>query len=816
VNFVFSWFVPSADARDRRMERLLHLSCAVMASPSRPLQRGEAVRARGERWRVVHLTPHDGCAVVELAGAESANAGSSGRFVLPFEAIDRIPAAVDEPRVVSSAAWRSVARASLGDAVPAWQSLRAAVRANIALWPFQLEPALAMTRGLACRFLLADEVGLGKTIQAGLLVAELLAREHDARVLIVTPAGLRDQWRDELRDRFAIEAALVDAAALVRAAAHLPEGANPWAIPQVTITSIDFLKRADVIRSLEPLIWDLVAFDEAHALCGRSDRAMAADLVGARARRVVIITATPHGGDAAAFDRLRALGRVGADDPLITFRRSRLEAGIHRARVMRRLCVTPTAAEARMHRALGAYAARVARDAPPETAGAARLAMIVLGRRAASSAASLARSVERRLALLDTASMITHPQLRLPLDEAYLAEDDEPVDELAAPGLPDIATEERLLRDILAWAQAAGAESAESKVRALRRLLARTRDPVVVFTEYRDTLRHVASALGNGIAVMHGGLTTTERAHEARRFTHGDAHVLLATDAASEGLNLHRRCRLVINLDVPWTPLRLEQRVGRVDRLGQTRRVHAITFVARGTPEAIVAAALSSRSLRAEREAPFGDAADGTLRDAARLEASRLALARRLAASRPHSEGPDRSVLVTLPRRSRLAAEKLVLAVRLLFVDPTGAIVWDTINGFSLTSGTCTGRSARARRNWFKDAMREAALPLAGASAFAHEAALTSLRRDMGSAIARLLIRERAMVDRVNAGGGRLAAPLLQPGLFDRRAARDADAQRRVAAEAAARADERIRALEQQRDVHLGERRLVFALAWSR
>ncbi len=776
------------------------------------MERGEAVRVRGERWRVVHVAPHDGCAIVELAGGEPSNAGCSGRFVVPFEPLERLAPGVGDPRVVSGAAWRAVARASLADAAPAWPSLRAAARAGIALWPFQLEPALAMTRGLACRFLLADEVGLGKTIQAGLLVAELLARERDARVLIVTPAGLREQWRDELRDRFFIEATVIDAAALVRAAAHLPDGVNPWAIPQVAITSIDFLKRADVIRSLEPLVWDLVAFDEAHALCGRSDRAMAADLVGARARRVAIITATPHSGDEAAFERLRALGRVKGDDPLLTFRRSRVEAGIPGARVMRRLSVTPTAAEARMHRALGSYAARVARDAPAEAAGAARLAMIVLARRAASSAASLARSVERRIALLGSSGGSAASQLRLPLDEGHLSEDDEPNQELAAPGLADTIVEERLLRDMLAIARGVGTES---KIGALRRLLARAREPALVFTEYRDTLRHVASAVGGQPAVLHGGLTTAERAREARRFTHGDADLLLATDAASEGLNLHRRCRLVINLDVPWTPVRLEQRVGRVDRLGQPRRVHAITFVARGTPEARVAASLSSRLIRAEREARFEDAADGTLREVARSEASRLAVARRLAGPGRRDEGAGRPVLCFLPRRSRSAA-KLVLAVRLLFVDPTGAIVWETISGFALTSGTCNGRSARALRSWFANATHVAALPLAAASALAHEAALTSVQRDVRIAIAPLFARERAMLDSLNARSARLAAPLLQPGLFDRRSVREAEAQRRVAAEAVARAADRVRALEQRRDVHPGERRLVFALAWQR
>jgi hypothetical protein len=474
-----------------------------------PLQRGDAVRVRGERWRVVHMSPYAGCAVMELAGDEAMNAGLTSRFLLPFEPIDRLPQDSGRPIVVRPAAWRRAARAALSDAVPACQSLRAAARAHIELLPYQLEPALAMTRGLSCRFLLADEVGLGKTIQAGLLVAELLARERDARVLIVTPASLRDQWRDELRERFAIAPSVFDAAALARAAAALPPDINPWSMPGVVITSIDFLKRADVIRSLEPLTWDLVAFDEAHALCGRSDRALAADLVAGRARRVVLVTATPHSGDESAFERLQAVGRLGPDDPLLIFRRSRLDAGLPHSRVMRQLRIQPTAAERLMHRALSGYADRVARDAPVECCAAARLAMLVLARRAASSAASLARSLERRIALLGGAEDEEDGQLRLPLEEGHLTEDDEPIEELAAPGLTDSAAERRTLQEVLTLAREAGDES---KIGALRRLLARTGEPAIIFTEYRDTLRHLVSAIDGDAAVLHGGMSLRERA----------------------------------------------------------------------------------------------------------------------------------------------------------------------------------------------------------------------------------------------------------------------------------------------------------------
>ena len=123
-------------------------------------------------------------------------------------------------------------------------------RAAIDILPFQLEPALALVRGRASRFLLADEVGLGKTIQAGLMLAELRHRGWCEHALIVTPAGLRQQWADELLHRFDMRAAVMDAASLAALTDSLPFDVNPWAVEPVAITSIDFLKQPEVLRGL--------------------------------------------------------------------------------------------------------------------------------------------------------------------------------------------------------------------------------------------------------------------------------------------------------------------------------------------------------------------------------------------------------------------------------------------------------------------------------------------------------------------------------------------------------------------------------------
>src|SRR5438132_485118 len=133
--------------------------------------------------------------------------------------------------------------------------------------------------------------------------------------------------------------------------------------------------------------------------------------------------------------------------------------------------------------------------------------------------------------------------------------------------------------------------------------------PAVIFTEYRDTLFTLESAIQRmrRLAVLHGGLTRQQRRTAIEAFNNGAADVLLATDAGSEGLNLQRRCRLVVNLELPWNPIRLEQRIGRVDRLGQSRTVHAINLFAHDTAESVVLARLVRRMNDIRKSLPSFD-----------------------------------------------------------------------------------------------------------------------------------------------------------------------------------------------------------------
>jgi hypothetical protein len=281
------------------------------------------------------------------------------------------------------------------------------------------------------------------------------------------------------------------------------------------------------------------------------------------------------------------------------------------------------------------------------------LALSVLDKRASSSAWSLLQSVDRRLAWLGDAVGNERQQLPLPFTPADGEHDadDEPPAWPVGLALSDVEEERRLLQAISVAARAASA-GAESKLRALGRFLRRTHEAAIVFTEYRDTAEHVCDFLERegfnralhrrSTLLLHGGLSSDERSALVDRFSRSPAAVLVATDAAGQGLNLHRACRLVVNLELPWNPMRLEQRIGRVDRIGQSQTVHAIHLVAAGTREERMLARLRGR-LAAARDAI--DAPDPLSTSSARhrdqsqarsqstagaTEAARLAVARSL------------------------------------------------------------------------------------------------------------------------------------------------------------------------------------------
>jgi superfamily II DNA or RNA helicase len=625
------------------------------------------------------------------------------------------------------------------------------------------------------RLLIADEVGLGKTIEAGLILHELSERDDHFRALVVLPAGLRAQWAVELSRHFGMAAVEADATWLRQRTRELPGDVNPWSLPGVYLASFDLLKRPEVLRPLEDVLWDLLVVDEAHAASAGTDRRAAVNAVAVRSRRVILMSATPGWGDADAIRSLSAIGEIDGGPPLAVIRRSRADALGASARRTKLLPVRLTAAERRMHARLTRYASAVCAEAAARGDARARLAVIVLRKRALSSAASLHVSASRRLALLSEGPPPLLMQLPLPLDDEQLVEDAEPDAVLGARGLANATRERQLLHLVID--AAADAARHESKVRVLRRLLRRLREPAVVFTEYRDTLVRLRAALVEDlrpIFTLHGAMPASERHEAVRRFTSTDS-ILIATDAAAEGLNLHDGARVVVHFELPWNPARLEQRAGRVDRFGQMRRVHEAALVARHTSESLVLAPLGRRS----RSGPPGAAGLFEL-----LTESRIADAV-LAGQRPRDTS---AAAHALPSLLDLSGEALVEATRIEELRNHVALRRDTAHG----DRTLVESSVRRKRSSLPPgAIHVYELQLTGAGGALLHSELVAVVDGRADARA-WLSRMQALAESANAAlrdrEQRIVRPhestsqaLVQAGLFDRRALRSAADRQRTA-----------------------------------
>jgi superfamily II DNA or RNA helicase len=669
------------------------------------------------------------------------------------------------------------------------------------LLPYQLEPALAMLRHGCPRVMIADAVGLGKTIQAGLIVRELSIERESFRALIVTPAGLREQWAGELGERFSVRAGVVTSAWLARAVREIPPDVGPWALPGVYLCSFEFLRRPEVLRPLEDVRWDLLVVDEAHAATPGTARLTAVHAVALRSRRVVMLTATPHGGDDEQFRSLCRIGRADErPDPLLIFCRSRADVGRSLRRRSVLLPVVPSAAERRMHRLLEGYTASVCAESRASGNGHGRLAAIVLRKRALSSAGSLALSCRRRLTLLTTSPDVgLDEQLWLPLDVEDAVQDLEPDVILGAAGLADAAKERRWLEAIAEAADVASQD--ESKIGLLRRLLRRVKEPLIIFTEFRDTLGRLQTALGDlgrEICTLHGGMTVSERGDAQSRFTRGQS-LLLATDAAAEGLNLHSGCRAVLHFELPWSPSRLEQRTGRVDRIGQRETVHEIMLVAADTAERLVLAPLAKRAARANRsvaspinlvetlsESRVASAImDGTpiepaavrldpdvihpppgWREDARLEAVRLGELRRSAGVNRDRRTRSARVSATLVRaKHRRLLPGFVRIFRLELTTSDGTCVHSELMCFHQPLRATITRGKLV--DFIKTEARDTVVAERFLGLLLHEH-IASLIQSLEKAAAALADRERV----VSLAAASAAQRMVQASLFDRRAVR--------------------------------------------
>ena len=524
--------------------------------------------------------------------------------------------------------------------------LLAPIQSSVVPLPHQLFALNRAMSGDRIRYLLADEVGLGKTIEAGLVVRELKLRGMARRILVVAPKGLVRQWQAEMRLHFGERFRLIDPAELAAfrsfasplAAGDAPgargDQENLWQIHDQVICSLDSVKPLEGRRGwsseqlatynrerFEDLVsasWDLVIVDESHRLGGSTDQVARYKLGAALAEAapyLLLLSATPHQGKTDHFLRLMQLldresfpdeGSVTRDRvrPFVirTEKRDAIDADgqpLFKPRMTRLQAVAwqpRHAAQRRLYEAVTDYVRHGWNQAMAEKQRHIGFLMILMQRLVTSSTAAIRTTLEKRAALLET------PQPQASLFDGSDFDDWGELDgqsqvEIAVQtlagtqdGLAREQAEVSVLLDLARETEATGTDAkAEALLELIYRLQQEEADPllkVLVFTEFIPTQRMLADYLedrGFTVALLNGSMDLDARAQAQQAFSR-EMRILVSTDAGGEGLNL-QFCHVVVNFDMPWNLMRLEQRIGRVDRIGQRHVVRATNFALEDTVE---------------------------------------------------------------------------------------------------------------------------------------------------------------------------------------------------------------------------------------
>ncbi len=437
----------------------------------------------------------------------------------------------------------------------------------------QVTTARQVLRQMRGRALLCDEVGLGKTVEAGLVLSELMIRGLVRSVLVLVPPSLLEQWQAELRRKFSIDLVTHDDSAF-RAA-----GSSAWGAYDRVLASYHTAKRAPHRAAIVQRNWDMVIVDEAHHLRNRTTELW--KLVSEIPKRfVLLLTATPVQNNLEELFNLVTLLEPGLLSTARQFTR-RFVDGTDR--------LTPRNV-GRLHELLSEVMVRNQRDAVGLrfTRRWARTDRVAPSPGERKLYDEVARFVREHLRgggaegrALSRVALVT---LQMELGSSARA---------SAATLVKLAGNESLggtQRERLAdLAQLASETDDSTKADRLLALLREVPDKLVVFTQFRATqemLRERLEQAGTRAALFHGGLGRMEKEQQVRLFQH-EVRVLLATDSGSEGRNL-QFCNAICNFDLPWNPMRIEQRIGRLSRIGQRRDVHVFNLVAGGTIESAI------------------------------------------------------------------------------------------------------------------------------------------------------------------------------------------------------------------------------------
>ena len=553
---------------------------------------GSVVRVRDEDWLVTQVSTTSDGTLVTVQGLSELVRDTTAQFSAGIDTIE--PVDPRRTRVVADTSTRHrLSRLWLEatlrkTSLPATSQQLSVVHDVLA---DPLEYQLTAVRqaldpaSLRPRILLADAVGLGKTLEIGMILAELVRRGRGERILIVTPRHVLEQMQHEMWSRFALPFVRLDSLGIQRVRRTIPATRNPFSVYHRAIISIDTLKNDRYLNHLRKHRWDAVVIDESHNVTNTGTlNNRLADILARQTDALILASATPHNGDPRSFAELIRLLEPTAVRPdgsldedavaRLVIRRHRHSPEVaavvggrwrERRTPVNRL-VAPSAAEDAvaselsrtwLHRADGSLASGVLAGTGTQRVRGDALFSWTLAKAFLSSPAALIQTIDERL---------KRRRSRAASDEAATTSE-----------------ESQALTRLRALAQDAVAADS-GKYGALREEFARIgigpRSPerVVVFAErvatlhwLRDRIEEDLKMPAGAVRILHGGLSDVEQQEVVEQFkqAHSPLRVLVTGDVASEGVNLHSLCHELIHFDIPWSLIRIEQRNGRIDRYGQ-------------------------------------------------------------------------------------------------------------------------------------------------------------------------------------------------------------------------------------------------------
>ena len=477
-------------------------------------------------------------------------------------------------------------------AVPNDQRIRVARRAAMDEVPYQLDPALQALRQPRQRILIADDVGLGKTIEAGILVSELVARGRGQRILVVAVKSMLTQFQKEFWNRFTIPLARLDSVGIQRVRRRIPSNHNPFHYYDKSIISIDTLKQDREYRTyVENAWWDIIVIDEAHNVAERGSRSLRSQLAKRLAKRsdtLIMLSATPHDGKARSFASLmNMLDPTAIGDP-DHFTQEDFQ---HKGLVIRRFKMDVREQVKESFRDRTIFPESFALSHVEETANEALLAVRVRGQASGGKRQLFSVTLEKALFSSPAACLETVAGRRSQLERVLVDEREPERRNIIRRELEGLEA----LAEALDAIQPADFSKYQALLRAIRdgepfRWNAQSRrDRLVIFSERIATLRWLQERLiadlplrPNQVALLHGGLSDTDQQEIVEAFGNETTplRLLLASDVASEGINLHHQCHRLIHFDIPWSLMVFAQRNGRVDRYGQRRDPQIVYLLA--------------------------------------------------------------------------------------------------------------------------------------------------------------------------------------------------------------------------------------------